>query len=99
VFLYVLLFFLQICLICRHPISNIRAIRSHDHKFERSGWWIVGRRIEGSVVCTAGCNIVWGIHWLSVFHGAITEDALWALEACHNHQVPDILREKKEEQG
>lgn len=50
-------------------------------------------------MCTVGCNIVWGIHWLSVFHSAITEDALWALEACHNHQVPDILREKKEEQG
>lgn len=64
----------------------------------QGGGWSVGIKRAG-VVCTVGCNIVWGIHWLSVFHGAITEDALWALEACHNHQVPDILREKKEEQG
>ena len=92
-------FFSLWCLICRHPVSYIAAIRTRDHKFERSGWWMVDRRIEGSVVCSVGCNIVRGIHWLSVFHSAITEDALWALEACHNHQVPDILREKKEEQG
>jgi hypothetical protein len=46
-------FFLQICLISRHPISNIAAIKARDHKFEHSGWWMVGRRIEGwcSVYC------------------------------------------------
>jgi len=46
-------FFLQICLISRHPISNIVAIKARDHKFERSGWWMVGRHIEGwcSVYC------------------------------------------------
>ena len=40
-------FFLQTCLISRHPISNIAAIKARDHKFERSGWWMVGRHIEG----------------------------------------------------
>lgn len=57
---------------------------------------MVGRPIEASVVWAV---ILCGEYMVECFSLSHQEDALWALEACHSHQVADIPREKKEDQG